>query len=67
MARHSWSWLTPFGAVVVMATRTLVDPPAAAIAVASLLWLLVQLKVPEPLVIVAAGAIGLLIKSAAAQ
>ena len=46
------------GAVVVMATRTLVDPPAAAIAVASLLWLLVQPKVPEPLVLAAAALVG---------
>ena len=46
------------GAVVVMATRTLIDPPAAAIAVASLLWLLAKPKVPEPLVLAAAALAG---------
>jgi chromate transporter len=46
------------GAVVVMATRTLVDLPAAAIAVASLVWLLARPKVPEPLVLAAAALVG---------
>jgi chromate transporter len=46
------------GAVVVMATRTLVDPPAVAIAAASLLWLLAQPKVPEPLVLAVAAIVG---------
>ena len=46
------------GAVVVMATRTLVDPPAIAIAAASLLWLLAQPKVPEPLVLAVAALVG---------
>ena len=46
------------GAVVVMATRTLVDLPTAAIAVASLLWLLAQPKVPEPVVLATAALAG---------
>ena len=50
------------GAVVVMATRTLVDVPTAAIAVASLVWLLARPCVPEPLVLVAAAAVGFLMQ-----
>jgi chromate transporter len=50
------------GAVVVMATRTLVDVPTAAIAVASLVWLLARPRVPEPLVLVAAAAVGFLMQ-----
>ena len=46
------------GAVVVMGTRTLVDVPAAAIAVAALLWLLAKPRVPEPLVLAAAALVG---------
>jgi hypothetical protein len=41
-----------------MGTRTLVDLPAAAIAVASLLWLLARPKVPEPLVLAVAALAG---------
>jgi chromate transporter len=46
------------GAVVVLGQRAIVDVPTAAIALASLgvLW---RFKVPEPLLVVAAGAIGL--------
>ncbi len=46
------------GAVVVMATRTLVDVPTAVIAVAALAWLLARPRVPEPLVLAAAAAVG---------
>src|SRR5262249_4001864 len=46
------------GAVVLIARRAVYDLPTAAIALASLviLW---RFKVPEPIVVVAAGAIGL--------
>ena len=43
------------GAVVVMATRTLVDLPTAAIAVASIVSFLARPRVPEPLVLAAAA------------
>ena len=46
------------GAVVVIATRTLVDVPAVAIAAASLVLLLARPKVPEPLVLAAAALAG---------
>src|SRR5829696_304085 len=48
------------GAVVVLGQRAIVDIPTAAIALASLgiLW---RFKVPEPLLVVAAGAIGLVL------
>jgi chromate transporter len=48
------------GAVVVLGQRAIVDIPTAAIALASLgvLW---RFKIPEPLLVVAAGAIGLVI------
>ncbi len=48
------------GACVVLGRRAIVDPPTALIAVAAfvLLW---RLKVPEPVLIAAAGATGLLI------
>src|SRR5215217_1868130 len=48
------------GAVVVLGQRAIVDLPTAAIALASLgiLW---RFKVPEPLLVVAAGAIGLIV------
>jgi len=48
------------GAVVVLGQRAIVDIPTAAIALASLgiLW---RFKVPEPLLVVAAGAIGLIV------
>lgn len=48
------------GAVVVLGQRAIVDVPTAAIALASLgvLW---RFKVPEPLLVVMAGAIGLML------
>ena len=49
------------GAVVVMATRTLVDLPTAAIAVASIVWLLARPRVPEPLVLAAAAVVGFIV------
>ncbi len=52
------------GAVVVLGQRAIVDVPTAAIAVSSLgvLW---RFKVPEPLLVLGAGALGLVISSAA--
>src|SRR5215213_7280553 len=51
------------GAVVVLGQRAIIDIPAAAIALASLgiLW---RFKVPEPLLVVAAGAIGIIVWAA---
>lgn len=48
------------GAVVVLTRQAIVDGPTAAIAVTSLalLW---RFKIPEPAVVAAAGALGLLI------
>ena len=48
------------GAVVVLGQRAIIDIPTAAIALASLsvLW---RFKIPEPLLVVAAGAIGLVL------
>ena len=46
------------GAAVVLARRAIVDLPTAALAVAALA-LLVRWRVPEPLVIVGAGLVGL--------
>jgi chromate transporter len=46
------------GAAVVLGRRALVDPTAAAIALAALVVLLRFRKVPEPLLIAAAGALG---------
>src|SRR5215203_29750 len=48
------------GAVVVLGQRAIVDIPTAAISLASLgvLW---RFKIPEPLLVVAAGAIGLIV------
>jgi chromate transporter len=48
------------GAVIVLGQRAIVDVPTAAIALASL-GLLWRFKVPEPLLVVAAGAIGLVV------
>ena len=50
------------GAVVVMATRTLVDAATIAIAVGALVWLLAKPKVPEPLVLAAAALVGLVLR-----
>src|SRR5215210_2142197 len=48
------------GAVVVLGQRAIIDVPTAAIALGSL-GLLWRFKVPEPLLVVAAGAIGLVV------
>jgi chromate transporter len=51
------------GAVVVLGRRTLVDAPTILIALASLAALLKIRKLPEPLLIAIAGAIGIAIKT----
>jgi len=51
------------GAVVVLGQRAIIDVPTAAIALGSL-GLLWHFKVPEPLLVVAAGAIGLVVWAA---
>jgi chromate transporter len=51
------------GAVVVLARRSLVDPVAIGIALVSLVILLRVKKLPEPLLIVGAGLVGLAIKA----
>lgn len=50
------------GAVIVMAMRSLVDVPTIAIAIVSLVILIVGPKTPEPLVLVAAAIIGVVVK-----
>lgn len=50
------------GAAFVLARRALVDIPAAVIAVITLLALVRFKKLQEPLVILAAGAVGIVIK-----
>ena len=50
------------GAVIVMGTRTLVDFPTIAIALASLIILIVRPRTPEPLVLGAAAVIGVILK-----
>ena len=50
------------GAVIVMAMRSLVDVPTVAIAIVSLVILIVRPKTPEPLVLVAAAIIGVVVK-----
>jgi chromate transporter len=52
------------GAAVVLGRRAIVDLPAALIGVAVLAVLLATKKVPEPLVIVACGIVGLVLKGA---
>jgi chromate transporter len=49
------------GAAVVLGRRAIVDVPTAAIALATLALLTWVRRVPEPLVIVAAGIVGLVI------
>jgi chromate transporter len=50
------------GAVVVLGQRAIVDVPTAAIVLASL-GLLWRFKIPEPLLVVAAGAIGIVLST----
>jgi chromate transporter len=52
------------GAAVVLARRAIVDFPSAALALATLVVIARVKKLPEPLVILAAGAIGLVLWSA---
>jgi chromate transporter len=53
------------GAAIVLERRAIVDLPTAVIVVATLGVLVYVKKIPEPVVIVAAGVIGLLIRSLA--
>ncbi len=55
------------GAAIVLGRRALVDVPTLAIFAATLLVLTKARRVPEPLVILAAGAIGVVIKSGLAR
>jgi chromate transporter len=50
------------GAAFVLGRRALVDAPTAAICLLTLLLILRMRKIPEPLVIVAAGLVGLLLR-----
>ncbi len=52
------------GAAVILARRSLVDVPTILIAIGTLLILLVPRKGPEPVLIVAAGLVGLVLKGA---
>jgi len=49
------------GAAVVLGRRAIIDIPTAAIAAASLVLLTIMRKLPEPLVVVAAGLVGIAI------
>lgn len=53
------------GAAVILARRSLVDLPTILIAVATLGLLIAPRKVPEPVVIVGAGVVGLLVRGVA--
>src|SRR2546426_191875 len=55
------------GAAFVLGRRPLVDVPTVAVGLATLLILIYVRKVPEPLVILAAGLIGLLLKGVVGQ
>src|SRR5207249_3035219 len=55
------------GAAFVLGRRSLIDIPTVAIGLATLLILTYVRKVPEPLVILAAGLIGLLLKGVVGQ
>jgi chromate transporter len=52
------------GAAVILGRRTLVDLPTVLIALVTLALLLAPKKIPEPVLIVAAGLVGLALKSA---
>jgi chromate transporter len=52
------------GAVVVLGQRAVIDVPTAVIALASL-GLLWRFKIPEPLVVVVAGVVGMVLRSLA--
>jgi chromate transporter len=53
------------GAAVILGRRSLLDLPTILIALVTLALLLAPRKIPEPLLIVAAGLVGLVLKSAA--
>ena len=53
------------GAAVILGRRSLVDLPTVFIALVTLALLLAQRKIPEPVLIVAAGLVGLVLKGAA--
>ena len=53
------------GAAYVLGKRALIDVPTIAIALATLVLLVKVRKIPEPVVILAAGAVGLLLKQLA--
>ncbi len=55
------------GAAVILGRRAIVDLPTAAICLVTLLLLVRVKKIPEPLVILAAGAVGLALKVFAAR
>jgi len=52
------------GAAVILGRRSLVDIPTILIGLATLAFLLVPRKIPEPVLILAAGLVGLLLKGA---
>jgi chromate transporter len=54
------------GAAIVLGRRAIVDLPTAAIAAATLATLVYAKRIPEPLVIVAAGVVGLALRSVGA-
>ncbi len=51
------------GAAVVLARRAIVDPPAAAVAIATLAVITWTKRLPEPVVILIAGSVGFLLWS----
>jgi chromate transporter len=53
------------GAAVILGRRSLVDPPTIAIALVTLGLLVAPRKVPEPVIILGAGVVGLLVHGAA--
>ena len=50
------------GVVIVVARQSLSDLPAAAIAIGALIASALRWKVPEPLIVVAAALVGLLVR-----
>jgi len=52
------------GAAVILGRRSLLDLPTMSIALGTLALLLAPRRIPEPVLIVAAGVVGLLLKGA---
>ena len=50
------------GAVIIIATKSIVDIPTALIAGATILILSLKNKIPEPYIIIAAALIGMILK-----